>query len=138
MTNNLDSGLDHFIKAIQERKAFDIVVLDVGPLSSVAETFIICSGRSNRQVTAIAENIQRAMKKQGIKPLSVEGKSTGHWILMDYGHIVIHVFFTETRGVFDLESLWNDAARTEIPNPTENFDNDNHMAASVIDDDDWP
>jgi ribosome-associated protein len=135
MTKNTDPGLDHFIKAIQERKAFDIVVLDVGPLSSVAETFIICSGRSSRQVTAIAENIQRAMKKHGIKALSVEGKSTGHWILMDYGHVVIHVFFTETRPVFDLESLWNDAVRTEIPNPIEKIDDTDDMAAFVIDDD---
>ena len=135
MTNNTEPGLDDFINAIQQRKALDIVVLDVGPLSSVADMFIICSGRSSRQVTAIADHIQLVLKKHGIKPLSTEGKSTGHWVLMDYGHIVIHVFFTETRELFDLEGLWSDAARIEIPNPVQE-PNDNNMA-TVIDDDDY-
>lgn len=135
MTNNTEPGLDLYIKAIQERKAFDIVVLDVGPLSSVADMFIICSGRSSRQVTAIADHIQSELKKYGIKPLSVEGKTTGHWILMDYGHIVIHVFYTETRQFFDLEGLWSDARRIEIPSLTEEPYKDSNMAAVVLDDD---
>ena len=78
--------LDIYVKAVLERKAEDILVLDVRKLTSVADAFLICSGRSNRQVTAIADSVQRTLKKQSIRPLHVEGKSDGHWILMDYGH----------------------------------------------------
>jgi ribosome-associated protein len=79
----------------------------------VADAFLICHGTSNRQVSAIAEHIQRELKKQGIKPLSVDGMKEGLWVLMDYGHIVIHVFFEDTRGVFNLEGLWSDARRIQ-------------------------
>ena len=103
--------LDLFAGAVMARKAVDLVILDVTGLTTVADAFIICSGRSNRQVVAIADHVQQEMKKCGIKPLSVEGKSDGHWVLMDYGHVVIHVFFEETRLMFDLESLWTDAQK---------------------------
>lgn len=134
MTNNTAPGLDPYLKAIQERKAFDIVVLEVGPLSSVADQFILCSGRSSRQVIAIADYIQSEMKKSGIKPLSVEGRATGHWIVMDYGHIVIHVFYTQTREFFNLEGLWSDAERINIESLIEAPNAD--MTAIVLDDDD--
>lgn len=122
MTDDAPPCIDHYIKAIQERKAFDIVILNVGPLSSVADTFIICSGRSSRQVEAIADHIQSQLKKRGIRPLSVEGRKTGHWVLMDYGDTVIHVFYAETREFFDLEGLWDDAQRVEVPTPDEKTD----------------
>jgi len=85
------------------------VVLDVRKLTSLADVFIICSGRSNRQVSAIAEHIQLDLKKQGITPLRVEGKKEGHWVVMDYGHVIIHVFFEPVREFYDLEGLWIDA-----------------------------
>jgi ribosome-associated protein len=90
-----------------------MVVLDVRGLTSVSDTFIICSGRSNRQVSAIAEYIQVNLKKHAIKPLSVEGKKEGHWVLLDYGHVVIHVFYEPVRTFYDLEGLWIDAKRIE-------------------------
>lgn len=111
MKNHYDPSLDLYVKAALGRKAFDLVVLDVRILTSVADAFIICSGRSNRQVTAIAEFIQTELKKAGIKPLNVEGKKEGHWVLLDYGHVIIHVFYESVRHFYDLEGLWMDAKR---------------------------
>jgi ribosome-associated protein len=76
-------SLNLYIQAALGKKAIDLVVLDVRKLSSIADVFIICSGRSNRQVAAIAEHIQVDLKKHGITPLSVEGKKQGHWVLLD-------------------------------------------------------
>jgi len=111
MTNGLDPSLDLYVKAALGRKAMGLVILDVRELTSVADVFIICSGRSNRQVSAIADFIQTDLKKHGIKPLSIEGKKEGHWVLMDYGHVVIHIFYESLRNFYDLEGLWVDAKR---------------------------
>ncbi|MCJ7538648.1 MAG: ribosome silencing factor [Desulfobacterales bacterium] len=126
MTNtpgtSLDLTLDLYINAVMGKKAIDLVVLDVRGLTSVSDTFIICSGRSNRQVSAIAEYIQVNLKKHAIKPLSVEGKKEGHWVLLDYGHVIIHVFYEPVRAFYDLEGLWIDAKRIDakrfLPDPT--------------------
>ncbi len=111
MSNDLDAQLDLYVQASLGRKAEGVVILDVRGLTSIADTFIICSGRSNRQVSAIADHIQRFLKKKGIRPLSVEGKTDGHWVLMDYGHVIMHIFYEETRSFYDLEGLWSDAKR---------------------------
>lgn len=111
MTRQIDPSLDIYVQAALGKKALHLVVLDVHELSSVADVFMICSGRSNRQVKAIAEHIQVELKKHNIKPLSTEGMSEGHWVLMDYGHIIIHIFYEPVRSFYDLESLWIDAAR---------------------------
>ena len=114
MTDDLDPFLANYVKAVMGKKATDIVVLDVRGLTSIADFFIICSGSSNRQVMAIAEFIQIYLKKHGIKPLSVEGVKEGHWILLDYGHVIIHVFYEPLRNFYDLEGLWTDAKRITI------------------------
>jgi len=111
MTQVNDAELDVYVKAALGRKARDLVFLDVGGLTSLADAFLICHGTSNRQVTAIAEHIQIEMKKQGVAALSVDGLKEGHWVLMDYGDVVIHVFFKETRQRYNLEGLWSDARR---------------------------
>jgi len=111
MKHDYDPSLDLYVKAALGRKTLGLVVLDVRELTSVADAFIICSGRSNRQVTAIAEFIQTELKKVGKKPLSVEGKKEGHWVLLDYGHVIIHVFYESVRNFYDLEGLWVDAKR---------------------------
>jgi ribosome-associated protein len=116
--------LDLYVKAALGKKAMDLVVLDVRKLSSIADVFIICSGRSNRQVLAIAEHIQVDLKKHGIKPLSVEGKKEGHWVLLDYGHVIIHVFYEPVRSFYDLEGLWIDAERIETKSMRENIKTD--------------
>ncbi len=120
MTNLPDpypaQSLNLYIQAVLGKKAIDLVVLDLRKLSSIADVFIICSGRSNRQVSAIAEHIQVDLKKHGITPLSVEGKNEGHWVLLDYGHVIIHIFYEPIRSFYDLEGLWIDAERIETKN----------------------
>jgi ribosome-associated protein len=110
ITPSLDD-LDVYVKAALGKKAHNPVLLDVHHLTTLADAFLICHGTSNRQVSAIAEHIQRDLRKQGIKALSVDGLKEGHWVLMDYGHVVIHVFFESTRSFYDLEGLWADARR---------------------------
>jgi ribosome-associated protein len=95
-------------------KALDVVVLDVQGLASFADTFIVCSGRSHRQVSAIAESVQQNLKAKGIKPLGVEGLREGHWVLMDYGDVLIHVFYEPVRIFYDLEGLWSDAKTVKL------------------------
>ncbi|MFO7496863.1 MAG: ribosome silencing factor [Desulfobacterales bacterium] len=114
MTVAQDTHIDLFVKVILARKAVGVVVLDVHDLTSLADFFIICSGKSNRQVSAIADHVQRELKTAGIRPLSVEGAREGHWVLMDYGYVVIHVFYEPVRQFYDLEGLWADAPRVKI------------------------
>ena len=111
MKTDFETRLDLFLLAVLEKKAEDVLILDVRELTSIADCFILCSGRSNRQVSAIADHIERFLKKNKIRPISVDGKNEGHWVLMDYGDILIHVFFDETRRFYDLEGLWSDARR---------------------------
>ena len=113
MTYEFDPSLDLYVDAALGMKAMYPTVLDVHELSSVADYFIICSGRSNRQVKAIAEHIDVELKKQDIRPLSKEGLEDGHWVLMDYGHVIIHIFYEPIRSFYDLEGLWIDAKRIE-------------------------
>jgi ribosome-associated protein len=110
-----DLSLTPYLEAVLAKKAREPVVLDVRGLTSIADAFIVCSGRSNRQVMAIAEHIQVELKQQGIRPLSVEGSKEGHWTILDYGDVVIHVFFESVRDFYDLEGLWIDARRIPIP-----------------------
>jgi ribosome-associated protein len=115
MTKKTDPALDLYVKAVLGKKALNVAVLDVAELTSYADIFIICSGRSNRQVGAIADYIKTDLKKHKIKPLSVEGSKDGHWMLLDYGHVIIHVFYEPMREFYDLEGLWVDAKRIETP-----------------------
>jgi len=111
MICNHDPSLDVYIKAALNKKVIGLVALDVRGLTSIADYFIICSGLSNRQVGAVAESIQIDLKKNGIKPLSIEGQQEGHWVVMDYGHVIIHIFYEPIRTLYDLEGLWIDAKR---------------------------
>lgn len=131
MTDDFTDALETFVRAVMGKKAENLIVLDVRNLTSVADAFIICSGRSNRQVQAIAEHIQAELKKRHKKPLSVEGLAEGHWALLDYGDVIIHIFYEPVRLFYDLEGLWMDAARintdglkSALPPPaaTEKFD----------------
>ena len=111
MKTDFEAKFDLFVHAVLGKKAEDILILDVRGLTSIADFFILCSGRSNRQVKAIADSIVVDLKKHKIKPLSVEGTAEGHWVLLDYGHVIIHVFYEPVREFFDLEGLWMDAKR---------------------------
>ena len=114
MTLPDELAIDQYVNAILGMKALDVVALDVRGLASFADAFIICSGRSHRQVSAIAEFVEQDLKAKGIKPIGVEGLTQGHWVLMDYGDVVIHVFYEPIRMFYDLEGLWSDAKRIEI------------------------
>ena len=113
MTRLLIQELERYIAAIKGKKVLDLVMLDVRELTSVADVFMICSGRSNRQVAAIADHIHQTLKQHQIYPLSIEGKEQGHWVLLDYGHVIIHVFYQPLRQFYDLEGLWAEAKRLE-------------------------
>ncbi len=127
MKDHTDSSFDLYINATLGKKAVDVVALDLRGLTSIADVFIICNGRSNRQVSAIAEYIRLDLKSNGIKPLSVEGMKEGQWVLLDYGHVIIHVFYESVRTFYDLEGLWVDAKKIKIKNlVTENEEQGEH------------
>lgn len=98
------------------------MILNVKEISSFADYFIICDGSSDRQVQAIAASVQERMKKSGILPLGVEGESAGKWILLDYNDIIIHIFYQPVRQFYDLERLWSDVPRMEIPDEITELD----------------
>jgi ribosome-associated protein len=100
--------------AALDRKAIDIVVLDLRGITLIADYFLICSGRSTTHVQSISENISEVLEIQGHKYLRREGFREGRWILLDYGYLVIHVFQTEDRLFYNLERLWGDAKKLNI------------------------
>ena len=96
-------------KAADEKKATDIMVQEVGAITSMCDYFVIATAANNRQVDAIIEEIEKQLREQGgIKPASREGLEEGTWALLDYGDIVVHVFQPEARDYYRLEDLWND------------------------------
>ena len=111
MNEQFDATMIPYIEAVSGRKAESIVALDVRELTSYTDTFIICTGRSNRQVSAIAEHIKLELKKKNIKPLNIDGMKEGKWVLLDYSDVIIHVFYEETREFYNLEGLWADARK---------------------------
>lgn len=103
------------------KKAFDVTVLEVAGLTVIADYFVICSGESTTQVKAIAEFIEQEFAKKQLKPLGIEGAAHSHWILLDYGDVIIHVFEKETRAYYNLEKLWMDAKTIEIDEDKSNM-----------------
>ncbi|MCE3295160.1 MAG: iojap-like protein [Crocinitomicaceae bacterium] len=106
------------VEGMQENKAKDIVVLDLRNIhSAVTDFFIICSGESSTQVDGISNSVMRFTRKElKEKPWHQEGKQNSEWILLDYVNVVAHIFYKDARGFYDLEDLWADAERTDIPN----------------------
>ncbi len=105
-------GLDlanNISEIILEKKGYEIKILDLNGISSFADYFVICSADSDVQVKAIADEIIRKMKKNGVRPYNQEGTTTNNWILIDYVDVVVHVFKHETREHYSLERLWGDA-----------------------------
>lgn len=110
--------IDSIIDGIQDVKGKDIVVLNLSELpNAVADFFIICSGESNTQVDAVAQSIVRKTRKDiQEKPWHQEGTNNAEWVLLDYVNVVVHVFYKGVREFYDLESLWADAERDDVPN----------------------
>src|SRR5574343_1205978 len=109
---------DAIVEGMQENKAKDIVVLDVREISnSVCDFFVICSGESSTQVDGISTSVTRHTRKElSEKPWHIEGKTNSEWVLLDYINVVAHIFYKDARPFYDLEDLWADAKRTDIPN----------------------
>ena len=101
--------------AVMEKKAVDVIVLEVGNLTSVADYFLLASGESERQVKAIADHIQKEISMQYQAIPQVEGTGGASWILLDYGDIVVHVFRSDVREYYGLEKMWSDAPRLSLP-----------------------
>ena len=112
----LDPEVKLAVECAADRKAFDMRVLDLRDVASFTEFFIICSGANQRQVQAIADEIEEQLKKQlSTRPVRIEGYSTAEWVLMDYGDFIVHIFNKEAREFYDLERLWRDAGRVSLP-----------------------
>jgi ribosome-associated protein len=107
------------VEAALDVKAEDVVALDVRELSSFADVFVVATGRSDRQVRAIADTIEQAAKRAGQPPLGIEGYAEGRWVLVDLDDVIVHVFTPETRAHYDIERLWSDAQRVALPTTAE-------------------
>ncbi len=104
----------HIARLALDKKAVDVVVLDVHGLSSYAEYVVVMSAESDPQLGAIADHIEESMRARGERPIGIEGRQAGQWVLIDYGDVVAHVFYQDMRAFYDLEGLWADAPRTAV------------------------
>ena len=111
--SRLPESIDLAITAAENKKAVDIVVLDLRKASGFTDFFVICSGTNPRQVRAIADGVTEALAADGAKPAHVEGFERSEWILIDYFDFIVHVFAPETRLFYGLERLWGNAERIE-------------------------
>lgn len=113
----LDSDTLELVRQITEtahdKKAFDITALDVSNLTSFTDVFVLCSTSSDRHLEAVADGIRRSVKTIR-KPLNVEGKGGGQWILLDFGELIVHVFTEERRAYYNLEGLWSDSLLVDL------------------------
>jgi ribosome-associated protein len=100
---------DVVVDAAGDKKAEDILVLNVSELTTIADLFVICTGRGERQVQAIADAVREKAIEAGRKPIGIEGYSSGRWVLIDLGDVVVHAFVPEERQLYRLERLWGDA-----------------------------
>lgn len=98
--------IDITLNALNDAKALNVIVFEVSKLTSISDYMIIASGRSNRQVSALADKVIEAAKENSIQPLGVEGKKEGEWVLVDLGDVIIHIMHPETREYYQLEKLW--------------------------------
>jgi ribosome-associated protein len=97
------------VELAEDKKAADIVLLDLGELTTVADAFVICSGGSERQIAAIADGILGGLRDEGIKPFGREGTPESHWVLVDFGSVIVHVFTPPERDYYELEKHWSGA-----------------------------
>ncbi len=114
--SELDAEVKLAIECASEKKAFNLTALDLREVASFTEFFIIASANNQRQVQAICDEIQEQLKKQlKSKAVRIEGYSSAEWVLLDYGDFIVHVFEKKAREFYDLERLWRDARKVEIP-----------------------
>jgi len=102
------------VKTIVAHKGIDPVLLEVTEFCSFADFFVLCSGGSQRHVLALAQHVEEALAQAGVKPLGVEGREEGQWVLMDYNTVVVHIFLQPRREFYNLEDLWSEVPKTQI------------------------
>ncbi len=109
----MKEALKTALKAADDKKASDLVILDISSIASFANYFLICSGDSSRQIQAIADEVEEKLRHLGLRPSHVEGYRNAEWILMDYIDLVVHIFSKKARSFYDLERLWRDGKRID-------------------------
>jgi ribosome-associated protein len=115
VAEQLDERVLAALHAAAEKKAIEPVVMDLREIASFTDYFVIVSGANERQVQAISDEVYETLKKAGHAALRVEGYKTAEWILLDYGDFVVHVFEQKARKFYDLERLWRESKRVELP-----------------------
>ncbi len=109
----MSDALKIALKAVDDKKASDVVVLDISSIASFANYFLLCSGGSSRQIQAISDEVEAKLRAQGLRPAHIEGYRNAEWILLDYIDLVVHVFSHKARAYYDLERLWRDGKRID-------------------------
>ena len=99
---------------LDSKKAHDIDVIEVGKKTIIAEQFVLCTGGSNTQVRALTDEVEYRTKLRGVEPIRIEGRGSNAWIIMDYGHVLVHIFSREARQFYKLEKLWANAEEVNI------------------------
>ncbi len=97
-----------------EKKAEDVLVIDLAGLTDIADAFLLATGGSERHVRTISDTVEKGMKGKGLKPAFIEGYEQGRWVIMDYGDVIVHVFLEDLRELYDLEGLWIEADRQKM------------------------
>lgn len=111
---NIDKKIEKIIKVLDMKKALDIKVLKVSELTTIADYFVIATGKSNIQVQALCDHLEEEMAKENYKPENKEGYNTAEWILLCFDGVIVHIFKGETREFFSLEHIWKDAVEIDI------------------------
>ena len=115
-------AVDVFGRLADDKKALDIVIMDLSGLTDIADYFVIASGSSDRHVRTIADGIREGMKLEGTQPSAVEGYDLGRWIILDYQSVIVHIFLEPLRELYDLESLWIEAKKHRIKKENKNIE----------------
>jgi ribosome-associated protein len=111
----LDTRIESALHAASDKKAHDLVVLDLRPVATFTDYFLIASGTNARQVQAIADEITERLKREGTRAERIEGYKTAEWVLVDYGDFIVHIFEDKARRFYDLERLWREGVRVPLP-----------------------
>ena len=113
-SKRLSAEVSKAVRAALDKKAVDVVVLDLRNTSAFTDFFVLCSGLNQRQVKAIADAVEEALRAAKVRPAHVEGYDRAEWVLMDFFNFIVHVFTPQTREFYSLERLWGDAERIEV------------------------
>jgi ribosome-associated protein len=111
----LPAQIERAVRAAEDKKAYDLLVLDLRKAAGFTDYFVICSGANARQIRAIADAVHEALAMDGAKPAHIEGYDRSEWVLLDYFDFIVHIFGPETRAFYGLERLWGSAERVDVP-----------------------